>query len=98
MYVHLKCNDNLGGTAADIHGPVDFALTATWIGLNVAIVNVGNAVAGPFVGPLLDWTGRKKGLLIGNLLAIVGVFVSGFARNGMPVRCPASSPCTPCYL
>ncbi|KAI1078995.1 general substrate transporter [Whalleya microplaca] len=58
-----------------------FELTSTWIGLNVAIVNVGNFIAGPFAGPLIDWLGRKKALFVSNILAIVGVIVQATAQS-----------------
>ncbi|KAI0006622.1 general substrate transporter [Xylariaceae sp. FL0662B] len=58
-----------------------FQLNSTWIGLNVAIVNIGNLVASPIVGPLMDWVGRKKAIWMSNLLAIIGVAIQASAQN-----------------
>ncbi|KAH8881869.1 MFS general substrate transporter [Thozetella sp. PMI_491] len=58
-----------------------FELNSTYVGLTVAILNVGNFVAGPFVGPLIDRVGRKKGILLGNCLIIIGVIIQAAAQN-----------------
>lgn len=58
-----------------------FQLDSTWIGLNVAIVNVGNLVASPIVGPLMDWVGRKKAIWFSNVLALIGVAIQASAQN-----------------
>lgn len=59
----------------------DFQLNSTWIGLSVAIINVGNLVVTPFVGPLMDFLGRKRTLWLGNLIAMVGVAIQASAQN-----------------
>ncbi|EQB49054.1 hypothetical protein CGLO_11650 [Colletotrichum gloeosporioides Cg-14] len=58
-----------------------FRLNATYIGLNVAIVNVGSFLAGPIAGVLVDWVGRKKSLAVGNSIAIVAVITQALAKN-----------------
>lgn len=60
----------------------DFQLNSTYIGLNVAIVNVGNVVSGPFTGPLMDRVGRKRALLLGNILQVIAVVLEVAAING----------------
>lgn len=39
-------------------------------------------VAAPFAGPTIDKVGRKNGLVIGNILMIIGALIQAFARNG----------------
>ncbi|KAF4815041.1 Lactose permease [Colletotrichum siamense] len=58
-----------------------FRLNATYIGLNVAIVNVGSFLAGPIAGVLVDWVGRKKSLAVGNSIAVVAVITQVLAKN-----------------
>ncbi|KAH8197442.1 hypothetical protein TruAng_008373 [Truncatella angustata] len=63
-----------------------FQLDSTWIGLNVAIVNVGNLVIGLVVGPLMDHLGRKKAIWLSNFLAIVAnVFQVGMLLTGRAI-------------
>ena len=59
----------------------DFSLDSKWIGLNVAIVNVGNLIIGPAVGLLMDFLGRKKAIWLSNALAIIGVAIQASAQN-----------------
>ncbi|XXH00637.1 hypothetical protein Hte_006985 [Hypoxylon texense] len=58
-----------------------FELNSTWIDLNVAIVNIGNLVASPIVGLLMDAVGREKAIWFSNLIAIIGVVIQAAAKN-----------------
>ncbi|OTA67964.1 general substrate transporter [Hypoxylon sp. EC38] len=58
-----------------------FKLDSTSIGLIVAVVNVGNLLASPIVGPLMDWWGRKKAIWFSNFLAVIGVAIQASAQN-----------------
>ncbi|KAI5867537.1 general substrate transporter [Durotheca rogersii] len=58
-----------------------FQLNSMWIGLNTAMVNVGGVLVGPFTGPLLDWVGRKRALVIGNCIALIGAAIQSAAPN-----------------
>lgn len=75
---------------------LDFALDANLIGLNVALVNLGTFIGGPFAGTFIDWVGRKKGLLVGNLIGIVAVIIQASAINGMCPLLPESHPSMLC--
>lgn len=63
----------------------DFNLNSGLVGLNVAIVNAGSIVSGPFAGSILDRWGRKKGMVIGSSIAAVGAVVQASAPNGVPL-------------
>lgn len=60
----------------------DFNLDAKYIGLNVAILNVGSIVGGPFGGIILDRLGRKRGLLVASLVEVIGAAIAGSATTG----------------
>ncbi|CAH0040368.1 unnamed protein product [Clonostachys rhizophaga] len=56
-----------------------FQLTTSTSALNVAIVFVGSIVAMPFAGPLSDKWGRKWGIAIASIIAIVGAVIQSAA-------------------
>lgn len=75
-----------GNIDTDSLAPV-FQLNSTYIGLNVAIVNVGNVVSGPLTGPLMDRVGRKRALLLGNALQVTAIVLQVAAVNGESSDC-----------
>ncbi|EPS35921.1 hypothetical protein H072_10569 [Dactylellina haptotyla CBS 200.50] len=50
-------------------------------GIFFSIYNIGNIVATPFVGPLLDMWGRRWGMVIGAALIVLGSIVQGASQN-----------------
>lgn len=56
-------------------------LTTSTSGLNAGIASVGCVIGGPFVGAILDRMGRKKGMMLGALVGLVGVLIAGLAPN-----------------
>ncbi|RDW87973.1 hypothetical protein BP6252_00005 [Coleophoma cylindrospora] len=63
-----------------LDGYVEFYnLDAALLGLNVAITSVGYVIAGPFSGDILDRIGRVKAMMVGSILTIVSVAISGSA-------------------
>lgn len=60
----------------------DFNLTAALIGLNAALVSAGCVVAGPFIGPIVDKWGRKKGLAFGAGISVLAVVLEASAATG----------------
>ncbi|GME23744.1 hypothetical protein GTA08_BOTSDO12531 [Neofusicoccum parvum] len=58
-----------------------FNLTSGLVGLNVAIVNAGSIVSGPFAGLILDKWGRKRGMVIGSSIAATGAAIQASAPN-----------------
>ncbi|KAM0544533.1 hypothetical protein ACHAPJ_011750 [Fusarium lateritium] len=56
-----------------------FNLNTDLVALNVAIVFAGSVLAMPFAGPISDKYGRKWGMAITSIIAIVGAIIQGAA-------------------
>ncbi|KAM0326349.1 hypothetical protein ACHAQA_006951 [Verticillium albo-atrum] len=56
-----------------------FSLTTTTIALNVAIVFAGAVLAMPIAGPICDKLGRKWGIAITAIIAMIGATIQGSA-------------------
>lgn len=57
------------------------ASTTALISLNSCVIFVGGAVAAPFTGMLINWLGRRVGMLVAALFEIVGAIIQGCAIN-----------------
>ncbi|KAK1717278.1 major facilitator superfamily domain-containing protein [Colletotrichum lupini] len=59
----------------------DFELTPDLAGLNVTILYVGCVFAVPFAGFVLDKLGRRRGLMVGSAIALLGAILQASAQE-----------------
>ncbi|KAK1469601.1 hypothetical protein CMEL01_01368 [Colletotrichum melonis] len=59
----------------------DFELTPDLGGLNVTILYVGCVFAVPFAGFVLDKLGRRRGLMVGSAIALLGAILQASAQE-----------------
>jgi sugar porter (SP) family MFS transporter len=55
-----------------------------WAGIVSSMYQIGGVVALPFVGPAVDFWGRRVGMLIGAVLIIVGTVIQGTSTGPYP--------------
>ncbi|KAF7553039.1 hypothetical protein G7Z17_g3891 [Cylindrodendrum hubeiense] len=58
-----------------------FSLNSKWTGLIVAIVNIGSIAAMPFSGLVMDKYGRRRGMMVGSVIALVGAALQASAQE-----------------
>ncbi|KAH7015818.1 general substrate transporter [Ilyonectria destructans] len=58
-----------------------FSLNSKWTGLIVAIINIGSISAVPLSGPVMDKYGRRKGMMLGSAIALVGAVLQASAHS-----------------
>ncbi|XP_060710760.1 solute carrier family 2, facilitated glucose transporter member 4-like [Hemiscyllium ocellatum] len=60
--------------------PIDQATLTTLWSLSVAIFSIGGMVSSFLLGTLAEWLGRKKAMLVNNILAVTGGILMGLSR------------------
>ncbi|KAI1372073.1 hexose transporter [Hypoxylon crocopeplum] len=58
-----------------------FNLTTATIAVNSTATYLGSILIAPFAGYLVDWRGRKEGIIVSAILNIIGAVISGAAQN-----------------
>jgi MFS family permease len=63
-----------------------FRLDASLLGLNLALVNAGQVVTGPFAGPILDRWGRRAGMIAGSVFLLIATALQTTAKTGKSIN------------
>ncbi|RSL44980.1 hypothetical protein CEP51_016157 [Fusarium floridanum] len=58
-----------------------FKLDASLLGLNLALVNAGQVVTGPFTGAILDRWGRRVGMMVGSSFLLLATILQATATT-----------------
>lgn len=69
---------------SDLQYRTDFDLTPDLAGLNVTILYVGCVFAVPFAGFVLDKLGRRRGLMVGSVITLLGAILQASAQESKP--------------
>ncbi|KAF9738904.1 hypothetical protein PMIN06_010373 [Paraphaeosphaeria minitans] len=64
------------------HGTKD----GEWVALTSAMYQIGAVVALPFAGPIIDYFGRRLGMVTGATLIVVGTIINGLTMNPASVE------------
>jgi MFS family permease len=58
-----------------------FNLTTALVSVNIAMALIGGVVVALIAGPIVDWKGRRFGILIACLFEIIGAILQGCAHH-----------------